>query len=51
MHHKRDEYMEDYRCKDLMENVLTESLSVRPDWRPSGTLIAHIHEHKEAITR
>jgi len=51
VYHKRDEYAEGYTSNNLMDTALTEPLAPPSDWKPHGILVAHIHEHKDAIPR
>ncbi|KAF6034483.1 PIK3R4 [Bugula neritina] len=54
VHHKRDEYADDYRNRaSLVTNLAaTEEGVVFPsEWKPRGILVAHSHEHKDSVTR
>lgn len=51
VHKKREEFASDYRNKDLMENILKESITLPNSWSPRGVLVGQIYEHKDSVTR
>ncbi|XP_068178962.1 phosphoinositide 3-kinase regulatory subunit 4 [Antennarius striatus] len=48
---KREQCSAERMAKHLMESNEWESRPPPPGWHPRGLLVAHLHEHKAAVTR
>lgn len=48
---KRTEFAREQTVREAIDDPSREERPLPPKWRPRGTLVAHMHEHKGAIHR
>ncbi|KAH7956510.1 hypothetical protein HPB52_010151 [Rhipicephalus sanguineus] len=48
---KRTEFAREQTVREAIDDPAREDRPLPPKWRPRGTLVAHMHEHKGAIHR
>lgn len=48
---KRNEFAREQTVREAVEDPAREERALPPKWRPRGTLVAHMHEHRGAIHR
>ncbi|PVD36888.1 hypothetical protein C0Q70_03878 [Pomacea canaliculata] len=51
VHHLRDQYEAEVTSRDLMEGITWDQRPPPDNWRPRGTLVAHLQEHKGMVNR
>lgn len=50
IHRKQEEYASDEIIREASETVKEEKM-LPSKWRPRGSLVAHLHEHRKAVNR